>query len=321
MAVSVFARPRGLGAWVREWRPGRVFPLYVAALLAGAGLGIGFDVLASDAGRIAPRAVVERAEQAPALDVGLVWPGLLREDLGVSLDGGAPVAAVGRASDPGPGTLPADFARALGMFGPWMPPASGEDPAGEGSAQAEQLALQRPVAVPASRPVDAVAPVQPPATAAQPAGSSVPAKLNFYVPQVSAGPATALELELFERINAERAKVGLAPYVLDAGLTKVARTRSQQLIDQGYFGHVDPYGYSMYVELLAYFGFGSYAWAGENLAMNNYPAGQAVGVALEGLMNSPTHRANLLAGDFSRIGVGEVTDGEGRHYFTMIFLG
>jgi uncharacterized protein YkwD len=38
-------------------------------------------------------------------------------------------------------------------------------------------------------------------------------------------------------------------------------------------------------------------------------------------MNSPTHRANILANDFFRIGIGEVTDAKGRHFFTMIFLG
>ena len=78
---------------------------------------------------------------------------------------------------------------------------------------------------------------------------------------------------------------------------------------------------TMYVELLNHFGYTSYAWAGENLAMNNWPAGEAANEAIKGLMNSPTHRANILAGDFSRIGVGEVSTADGRHFFTMIFLG
>jgi uncharacterized protein YkwD len=130
-----------------------------------------------------------------------------------------------------------------------------------------------------------------------------------------------MELSLLQLINAERANAGLAPYTLDSGLTKIARTRSQQLIDQGYFAHRDPYGYSMYVELLKYFGYNSYAWAGENLAMNNWSAETSANEAIRGLMNSPTHKANILAGDFSRIGVGEVSTADGLHYFTMIFLG
>jgi uncharacterized protein YkwD len=319
MAGFELARPRAVGAWMREWRPGRAFPLYVAALLAGAGLGIGFNVIARDAERIAPREVVGRAAPAPVIDAGSAAPFVAPAAPVPVLDAAA-APATGVAADPGPGTLPAEFEWALGVFGPWTAAAAVEAPA-PASEPVEQAASPKPGAAPASVPAPSAAPAQPPSAAVQPASPPAPAKPNFYVPQVSAGPATALELQLFELINAERAKAGLAPYVLDAGLTKIARTRSQQLIDQGYFGHVDPYGYSMYVELLAYFGYRSYAWAGENLAMNNYPAEQAAAVAMEGLMNSPTHRANLLAGDFSRIGIGEVTDAQGRHYFAMIFLG
>ena len=132
---------------------------------------------------------------------------------------------------------------------------------------------------------------------------------------------TNLEQRFFDGVNAERVAAGLAPYALDAGLSKIARTRSQQMVDQEYFGHRDPYGYSMYVELLAHFGYTSYAWAGENLAMNNTPIERSPQRAIEGLMNSATHRANLLADDFFRVGIGEITTSDGLHYYTMIFLG
>jgi uncharacterized protein YkwD len=175
-----------------------------------------------------------------------------------------------------------------------------------------------PVVQPPAAPA---APAQAPAATAPAAPAAPPAKPNFYVPPVSSGPATDMEVRLLTGINAERAKAGLPLYVLDAGLTKIARTRSQQLVDQDYFTHKDPSGYSMYVELLAYFGYATYNWAGENLAMNNYGVEQAPEKAVEALMASPTHRANLLANDFFRIGIGEVTVADGRHFFTMIFLG
>src|SRR5690606_14294844 len=128
-----------------------------------------------------------------------------------------------------------------------------------------------PAAKPAAPSQPAAQPAQPPAAQpqapAEPVAQAPAGRPNFYVPEVSSGPATGLESALFALINEERAKAGLAPYTLDAGLTKVARTRSQQMVDQGYFAHKDPYGYSMYVELLKHFGYGSYAWAGENLAM------------------------------------------------------
>jgi uncharacterized protein YkwD len=128
-------------------------------------------------------------------------------------------------------------------------------------------------------------------------------------------------MQLLDGINVERANAGLAPYAFDSGLSKIARTRVQQMADQNYFAHTDPYGYSMYVELLAYFGYDSYAWAGENLALNNYASSEAASRAMTSLMNSPTHRANILATDFSRVGIGEIDTADGRHIFAMIFLG
>lgn len=92
------------------------------------------------------------------------------------------------------------------------------------------------------------------------------------------------------------------------------------MVDQDYFGHVDPFGYSMYVELLAKVGY-AYAWVGENLALNNYAMNESPERAVVSLMKSPTHRANILAGDFSRVGIGEVTAPDGRHFYAMIFLG
>src|SRR5690606_37303261 len=111
-----------------------------------------------------------------------------------------------------------------------------------------------PQSPPAAQPVEDPAP---PAPAPEPE----PARPNFHVPAVPGGPMTGLEQRLFDGINAERAAAGMAPYSYDATLTKIARTRAQQMVDQQYFGQTDPYGYSMYVELLAHFGISSYAWA------------------------------------------------------------
>ncbi len=82
-----------------------------------------------------------------------------------------------------------------------------------------------------------------------------------------------------------------------------------------------PYGYSMYVELLEYFGIHWYAWAGENLAMNNYSAAESPERAMTALMNSATHRRNILATEFNKLGVGLVTLPDGRKFYSMIFLG
>ncbi len=179
-------------------------------------------------------------------------------------------------------------------------------------AMPAQVAPSAPSAAPAA------APEQPaPVVAAPPA----PSRPNFYVPEPAGGAATDLENRLLAGLNAERAAAGLAPYAFDQNLSRIARIRVQQLVDQDYFGHTDPFGYSMYVELLAHFGYTSYAWAGENLAMNNYGVAESPERAVAALMRSPTHRANILAGDFFRIGIGELTTPDGRHFYAMIFLG
>jgi len=174
----------------------------------------------------------------------------------------------------------------------------------------------------------ATAPAAPAAPATAPvaetpaaAPASAPTRPDFYLPAAPGGGPTELEQRLLSSINSERAAAGLAPYTLEAGLSQIARTRVRQLADQNYFGHTDPYGYSMYVELLAHFGYTSYAWAGENLALNNYGIEESPERAVAALMKSPTHRANLLAGDFFRIGIGELTTPDGRHFYAMIFLG
>jgi uncharacterized protein YkwD len=308
--MASFERTRigPVAAAAREWRPGRFFPLYIAGVLAGIGLGIGLATMPSHSTtqHVATAAVLPAStiDDAPFVAPPSVTTGT------------NPAAVV---------ELPLEFNAA---FAGWYVPAA---PALE--------AAPAPVAPAVAVPVQE-APAKPaPASAAQAAAPSAPqaaapqapaapaaeapaanAKPNFYVPSVSSGGATTMELGLFNLINAERAKEGLAPYTLESGLTRIARTRSQQMIDQNYFGHRDPYGYSMYVELLAYFGYTTYAWAGENLAMNNWPVATAGDEAIRGLMASPTHRANIMATDFTRIGVGEITAPDGRHFYSMIFL-
>lgn len=295
MAGFELARMGSMGEMAREWRIGRYLPLYLAGIAGGVALGLGMTFYSP--GESATQAHV--AVDAPAAAPEAPLPAFTLP----STESGATDAPLNVSP-----VLPDEFAKLFALPpAPAAAPVSA--PAAAPSAPVQASAPAAPVAQPA--------PANPPAAAA-PVDSGKP---NFYVPAVSGGGATTLEQELFDGINAERAKAGLPAYTYDAGLTKVARTRSQQMADQGYFAHKDPYGYTMYTELLAYFGYTSYAWAGENLAMNNYAVSESAARAVVSLMNSPTHKANLLANDFFRIGIGEVTTADGRHIFSMIFLG
>lgn len=285
---------------LRGWRFARYLPLYLAGIAAGSAIGIGltFIVQAKESPTIAPATVaaeiVAPAQvETPAITLAATFTLELPTAFTDNFD--LPVAA--------PEVAPAAEAvleTPVALSAPSVP-----------SAPSAPAAANPPAA---SQPVEQPQPA-PPAPAPAPVETS-----NFYLPAVAGGGATNLESRLLEGINAQRAANGLAPYTYDASLSKVARTRSQQMADQGYFGHVDPYGYSMYTELLQRFGIG-YSWAGENLALNNYSVSESPEKAMISLMKSPTHAANILAGDFYRVGIGEVTTSDGRHIYAMIFVG
>jgi len=303
MAGFEVAGPATVFQAARTFRLGRFAPLYFAGIALGVGVGVGLNVLTAPSS--APRSHV--SVQPPSFSVA------------------APVAPVAGAVDEPLATFPSTPANPLSveiavLFDApiaVMPVVEAPAPIAPAAPAAAPVATAPIAAAPAPQ---ASAPAAPKPLAQAAPDPVQPSKPNFYLPEAQTGPATQLEQQLLDSINAERAKAGLPAYTYDAGLTKIARMRSRQLVDQHYFGHTDPYGYSMYVELLAYFGY-RYAWAGENLAMNNSPVERSISVAVNGLMNSPTHRANMLADDFFRVGIGEVTTADGSHYYAMIFLG
>ena len=143
-------------------------------------------------------------------------------------------------------------------------------------------------------------------------------------PAVRTTACTAVATEgfafsLFRAINNERTARGLEPLVLDGCIAYVAQLHSSDMAARGYFSHVTPEGGTVF-GMLTQHGV-AYNWAGENLARNDYPANQTVAVAIRDLMASPTHRANILSGSFSRLGVSMAVDGAGYRYFAMVFIG
>lgn len=126
------------------------------------------------------------------------------------------------------------------------------------------------------------------------------------------GSVSSFERRVVELVNAERAKQGLAPLSLNSRLSDVAREKSRDMQANGYFSHTSP-TYGSPFDMLRRFGI-SYNTAGENIAMG-YSSPEAV---VNGWMNSDGHRANILSGSFSEIGVGHVSNG---NYWTQIFIG
>ena len=109
----------------------------------------------------------------------------------------------------------------------------------------------------------------------------------------------AVEAEMLQLVNEERAKAGLDPVELDPELRAVARAHGEEMFRLGYFAHESPVTGSP-ADRLIDAGI-LYLSSGENLAY-----APSVEVAHEGLMNSPGHRANILSPVFTRLGVGVV---------------
>lgn len=121
----------------------------------------------------------------------------------------------------------------------------------------------------------------------------------------------AMEQGVIQLVNQERAKYGLSPLKYDWELSRVAKHKSQDMHNIGYFDHTSPTYGSPFVMMKSY-GI-NYRAAGENIAKGQTSAGQV----MNAWMNSSGHRANILNGNFTHIGVGYVSDG---NYWTQMFI-
>ena len=120
------------------------------------------------------------------------------------------------------------------------------------------------------------------------------------------------EAEVVRLVNVERAKYGLKPLTENWELSRVARYKSQDMVDRGYFSHTSP-TYGSPFDMMRAFGL-SYRTAGENIAYGQRTPQEVV----TAWMNSQGHRANILNASFTQIGVGYVASG---NYWTQMFIG
>ena len=120
------------------------------------------------------------------------------------------------------------------------------------------------------------------------------------VPEVAHLTVPRAESEMLAAVNAERAKYSLPPLVLDYKLTEVARGYASQMLDQRFFGHIAPSGFSPLDRLKA----SGYIFTvvGENIAFGNSGAA----VAMHYLLLSPRHHAVMIDPRFRKIGIGAV---------------
>ncbi|MBU2158962.1 CAP domain-containing protein [Patescibacteria group bacterium] len=98
--------------------------------------------------------------------------------------------------------------------------------------------------------------------------------------------------------NEDREKNGVAALVPDELLAEAAQLKANDMAEKGYFSHVDPLGRApwYWLDQVGY----SYTYAGENLAVDFKDSEDVE----EAWMNSPTHRANIVKPQYTRIGIG-----------------
>ena len=109
--------------------------------------------------------------------------------------------------------------------------------------------------------------------------------------------ASILPSILVSDTNSNRTADALKPLQTSALLTEAAQLKANDMAAKGYFSHVSPNGETpwYWLDQVGY----NYEYAGENLAVNFTDSNDVVNA----WMNSPEHRANILDGNYTQIGI------------------
>lgn len=174
--------------------------------------------------------------------------------------------------------------------------------------------------VPTSTPAATLTPTQKPQATAiptanptakptmRPTATKAPSSDDDYTTDsISVQEQTAWNL-----LNADRKANGLPALPLDAELSRIARIKSQDMRNNGYFAHESP-TYGNVRDMLRTFGY-AFTAAGENIAHH-----ATVAKAQAAFMSSTGHRQNILSPTWTKVGIGIALDPQGYPYLTQIF--
>jgi uncharacterized protein YkwD len=175
--------------------------------------------------------------------------------------------------------------------------------------------------------------VQHQTTVKHPAPAGAPGATSPSAPALDAGDCTAadqqptaenviaIESATLCLVNKERTDRGLAALSVDPLLQGVAVAHSADMIARDYFAHTTPSGETAPQRILAsgYVPAGAGYAIGENIAFGTGSLSTPRSI-VTAWMNSPGHRANILNGSFSTVGVG-ITHSGGRVWVAVEFGG
>jgi len=122
--------------------------------------------------------------------------------------------------------------------------------------------------------------------------------------------STILPAVIVELTNDERSDDALGQLQRNTTLDQAAAMKAQHMAEREYFSHFSPNGVSPWF----WFAEAEYNFvhAGENLAIHFTDSGDVV----DAWMESPTHRANIMNGNYTQIGVG-TAEGEFEGFKTV----
>jgi uncharacterized protein YkwD len=151
------------------------------------------------------------------------------------------------------------------------------------------------------------------------AAIAAPGAATATVTTLDAAGLSAAETAMVTALNTDRTVRGLVAVRVDARLMAIARARSNDMVANHYFSHVQPDGRNVFNILTAQ----HVTWynAGEIIATNNYPLDVTVSVANRQWLASPGHFAIITSTDFNYVGVGLGIDpATGNKLWTAVYI-
>jgi uncharacterized protein YkwD len=127
----------------------------------------------------------------------------------------------------------------------------------------------------------------------------------------SAAMLFPIEQTMLDLTNADRIANGLDPLEFDAQTLAIARARAISQLGTPSLSHYDANGELAFVQLLADERI-DYQLAGENLARASAKDAALTSRVEQALMQSPTHRKNILERAFTRVAIGSASDSDGQ---------
>lgn len=146
---------------------------------------------------------------------------------------------------------------------------------------------------------------------------NVPSQSTGTAASAAQSAATAqMEARVRQQINRIRQQQNLSELRQNDRLAEVARAYSRRMATEHFFSHTSPSGDSMVQRVQAakirYFVLGENLFRGTNLP-------NPVNSAVQGWMQSPGHRENIVRPEFRETGIGVWRVGN-TYYFTQLFL-